>query len=210
MALNKSITTLSGTSASRPIGTSMPQTGLLYYATDSNAASIYDGSTWKAFDGTLKDAGGHMSTSTTYVSNVGTAGTANTAMTILDRVLPANVMTQLGDRMRIRTYFFANSVAPIVVSTTVGPFATGTTISDTTHAGAGASGLCEAWVHYISGVSANIIEQEVGALGARTAINVGGFSWGSTQSVRVNQDAVSGNYATVYGVFVDVFPKGII
>lgn len=158
----------------------------------------------------VKSAGGHLSTTATYVSSTGTAGTANTAMTVLTRTLAANVMTQVGDRLRIRTYFFANTASPIVAATKVGPAASEVTTADVSHSGGSASGLTECWLHYIDNTHANIIEQEVGALGALTAINVAGFTWNAQQNIIITQTAVAGNYITVYGVFVDVLPKGAI
>jgi hypothetical protein len=158
----------------------------------------------------IKTEGGHLSTVTTYVSGTGTIGTSNTNMIVLDRTLAANTLAQVGDRTRIRVYFFANSAAPITVALLVGQFASGVTVSHITHSGAGASGLTEAWLHYIDNTHANVIEQELGVLGGLSAPNVAGFAWGSTQSVMVRQDAVAGNYITVYGVVVDVLPLGVI
>ena len=151
--------------------------------------------------------GAHTSNAATYVSGTGTAGTANTAMTVLTRTLAANTLTQLGDRMRIRVYFFANSASPIVAAGNVGPAASEVLACDTTHSGGSASGLVECWMHYIDNTHANIIEQETGALGSVTAINVAGFTWNASQNVIITQTGVAGNFITVYGVFVDVFPK---
>jgi len=151
--------------------------------------------------------GGHTSNAATYVSGTGTAGTANTAMTVLTRTLAANTLTQLGDRMRIRVYFFAAGAAPITVTGKVGPTGSETSCCDVTHTGGAASGLVETWMHYIDNTHANIIEQEVGSLGALTAVNVAGFTWNASQNVIITQSATAANYITVYGVFVDVFPK---
>jgi hypothetical protein len=158
----------------------------------------------------IKTEGGHLSTVTTYVSGTGTAGTSNSAMTVISRTLAANTLTQLGDRLRVRVYFFANTAAPIIATLKIGPAAAEVTISHVTHSGGAASGLTECWLHYIDNTHANIIEGELGVLGALTAPNVAGFAWNGAQNVLVTQDAVVGNYITVYGVFVDVLPLGVI
>jgi len=153
--------------------------------------------------------GAHTSNAATYVSGTGTAGTANTAMTVKTQTLAANTLTQLGDRVRIRVYFFAAGAAPITAAGKVGPAGSEVTCCDVTHTGGTASGLVETWMHYIDNTHANIIEQEVGALGAITAINVAGFTWNASQNVIVTQSATAANYITVYGIFVDVFPKAV-
>lgn len=157
-----------------------------------------------------KTDGAHLSTATTYISGTGTVGTSGTAMTVISRTLAANSLTQVGDRTRIRAYFFANSAAPIVASVVVGISGSGVTTSHTTHSGAGASGLNECWLHYIDATHANIIEQEQGMLGVLSAPNVAGFSWTSAQEIAIKQDGVGGNFLTVYGVVVDILPKGTV
>jgi hypothetical protein len=152
----------------------------------------------------------HLSTSATYVSSTGTAGTANTAMTVITRTLNTNILTQVGDRLRIRCYFFANSAAPIIATVKLGPAASEVSVANVTHVGGAASGLVESWLHYIDATHANIIEQEVGVLGNLTAVNANGFSWNTAQNIIVTQNAVPANFITVYGIFVDYLPKGII
>jgi hypothetical protein len=158
----------------------------------------------------LKNAGAHQSTSSTYVSGTGTAGTANTAMTVLTRTLKANVLTQVGDRLRIRCYFFANSAAPIIGTVKLGPAASEVTVANITHSGGALSALVECWLHYIDSTHCNIIEQEVGALGSLTAVNVAGFTWNAQQNIIFTQNQVGGNFTTVYGLFVDYLPLGVI
>ena len=152
----------------------------------------------------------HLSTSSTYVSATGTAGTANTAMTVITRTFNKNILKEVGDRLRLRMYFFANSAAPITATVKLGPAGSEVSIANVTHAGGTASGLVESWLHYIDATHANIIEQEVGVLGNLTAVNASGFTWNSTQNIIVTQNAVAANFITVYGIFVDYLPKGII
>ena len=53
------------------------------------------------------------------------------------------------------------------------------------------------------------IEQELGALGSLSAVNVAGFDWDSDQNFTFAQDAVPGNRIFLYCVFFDIFPKGV-
>lgn len=156
-----------------------------------------------------KTQGVHGASTATYVSGTGTAGTANTAMTVLTRTLPANSLAVLGDRIRLRVYFFANSVSPIIANLKIGPAASEVTVGTMTHTGGPASGLFEIWVHYIDNTHVNIIEQIGGTLGANTATNVAGFVHNAAQNVIVTQNAVTGNFITVYGVFVDLLPLAV-
>lgn len=153
--------------------------------------------------------GAHTSNVATYVSGTGTAGSANTAQTVITRTLAANTLTQVGDRMRVRIYFFANSAAPIVATGKIGPSGSEITTCNVTHSGASAPDLVECWIHYIDNTHANIIEQELGVLGTVSAVNVAGFTWNASQNIIVTQNAVSGNFITVFGIFVDVFPLGV-
>jgi len=152
----------------------------------------------------------HISTSSTYVSATGTAGTANTDMTVITRTLNADIMIANKDRLRIRVYFFANSLAPIVMTLKLGPGASEVAIADITHSGGTSSGLVESWLHYIDSTHANVIEQEPGGLGNLSAINVSGFTWNAAQNIIITQNAVIGNFITVYGIFVDYLPLGVI
>lgn len=153
--------------------------------------------------------GAHTSNAATYVSGTGTAGTANTAQTVKTQTIAANTLTQVGDRMRVRIYFFANTAAPIVATGKIGPAASEVTVCNITHSGASAPDLIECWIHYIDNTHANIIEQELGALGAISAVNVAGFTWNASQNLIVTQNAVAGNFITVFGIFVDVMPKAV-
>jgi len=46
----------------------------------------------------------HLSHASTYISGTGTAGVDNTAQTVLGTTLPADTLSQVGDRIRIRVY----------------------------------------------------------------------------------------------------------
>lgn len=154
-----------------------------------------------------RDPGGIWAHPCTYVSGTGTAGTDNTAMTVKTIVLPANTLTQVGDRARIRTYFKSSSAGgSIVCSTTIN----GVTIADTTHTGGTALGVDESWLHYIDDTHANIIEQEGGGLGALSAFNVSGFKWSENQDIDIDQTAVASKHIIVAFIGVDIFPKGVV
>jgi len=148
-------------------------------------------------------------TAATYVSATGADGTANTAETVLTRTLPANSLVTVGDRIRIRTWFVAQTGPSIVTTTSLGPASSEVAIGDVTHTGGAAFDLTESWVHYIDNTHGNLIEQEAGVgIGDLTAVNVSGFTWNAEQNIIVAQSQVAAQYITVYGVFVDIFPKG--
>jgi hypothetical protein len=153
----------------------------------------------------------HKSTTATYVSATGSAGAVNTAQTVLSRTLPANSLRQVGDRLRVRAYFLTDGGAGIDCSIKLGPLASEVLVSNITHTGAGTFDVVETWLHYIDDTHANLIEQYPGGggLGALTAINVAGFDWDANQSIIITQSASASNFITVYGMFVDIMPKGI-
>lgn len=142
--------------------------------------------------------------SITYISGTGTAGTDNTAMTIKTVTLPANTLTQVNDRMRIRTYFAATGGAPAVGATKLNTVTTAdTSVSSTNLA------LTECWIHYLDATHANIIENESGALGGVSAVNVAGFAWASNQDIIFTQNQVPAQHLVLYAMIIDIFPKGI-
>ena len=150
-----------------------------------------------------------ITTDTTYVSATGASGTANTAMTVLTRVLPANSLKAVGDRLRVRTWFVAQSGPSINTITALGPSSSEVSIGDVTHTGGAAFDLTESWLHYIDNTHANLIEQEAGAgIGNLTGVNLSGFTWDAEQDIIITQSAVAAQFITVYGVFVDIFPNG--
>lgn len=142
----------------------------------------------------------------TYVSGTGTAGVDNTAQAVKTITLPANTLTQVGDRIRIRVYWTGTTGSPVTGTTTLN----GVTISHTTDGGAATLQLNECYLHYIDNTHANIIEDEAGGLGALSAVNVSGFAWASNQDIVISQDQISNNHIVVYGIFVDIFPKGVV
>lgn len=146
----------------------------------------------------------HYESSITYISGTGTAGTDNTAMTIKTITLPANALTQVNDRMRIRCYFAATGGAPDVGATKVNTvLCADTSVSGTNLA------VTECWIHYIDSTHGNIIENEAGALGAVSAVNVAGFNWAANQDIIFTQTQVPAQHLVVYAIIVDIFPKGI-
>ena len=147
----------------------------------------------------------HRSSAITYIDGTGTAGTDNTAMTIKTVVLPADTLTQVGDRLRIRTYWAGTTGGALTGTVSVNTVP----VSATTDVGGTTIQLNEAWLHYIDSNHANIMEQDAGALGALSAVNVVGFSWSTIQDIIFAQDAAVGNHAVLYALIIDVFPKGV-
>ncbi len=103
--------------------------------------------------------GPHRSTPATYISGTGTAGTDNTAMTLKTVVFSANTLTQVGDRMRIRSYFAATAGAADTGTTSINSVA----VADTAVSGTSLA-VTECWLHYIDATHANIIESGGGPL----------------------------------------------
>ena len=174
---------------------------------DSEASFVKKAITFENLVKDYVDAQIHTKmTAATYAGDpTGTAGNANTAETIITRVLAANALIQAGDRIRIRTWVFITGGAALTITTKLN----GVTISDLVHTGAAEFDLTEAWVHYVDDTHFNLIEQETGSgLGDLTAVNVAGSNWDAQQDITVEQDAAAGSYATVYGIFVDIFPIG--
>jgi len=147
----------------------------------------------------------HRSLSITYIDGTGVSGTDNTAATLKTLVLPANTLTQVGDRMRIRCYWVGTTGANLTGTCKVGTRA----VSDTTDGGAATQQVNEAWIHYIDATHANIIENELGAAGSLSGPNQTGFDWAHAQNIIFEQDAAVGNHAVLWAVIVDVFPKGV-
>jgi len=153
----------------------------------------------------IKDLSHVENTAATYAGDpTGAVGSAATAATLLTRNLPANSLTSVGDRIRIRTWLFITGGAALTITTALN----GVTISDIVHTGAGQFDLTEAWLHYVDDTTFHLIEQETGTgLGALTAVNVGGSNWDASQDITVAQNSAAGSYATVWGLFVDIFPN---
>ena len=153
----------------------------------------------------VKVSGSVYTIANTYVSGTGTAGADNTAQTVKTIVLPANTLSQLGDRTRIRVYWFGDTGSPITGTTKLN----GVTIGHTTDLGATSPQVIESWLHYIDNTHANIIENESGEIGAASAVNVSGFDFDSDQNIDVTQDQIANNHITVYFIAADIFPKGV-
>lgn len=192
-----------GAPADRPAAAAgMKQTFFL----DETTSIFYrcDGSNWFAVPAA------HHSLAITYISGTGTAGADNTAQTVKSIVVPANTLTQLGDRMRVRCYFAA-TVGPNITGTTkVGPAAAEVTVGSALINGTNLA-VTEAWLHYIDNTHANIISMALGLLVTPpSAVNVAGFTWNAAQNVLISQDAIVAQHIVVYAVIVDVFPKGTI
>lgn len=158
----------------------------------------------------LKSNGAHLSMSITYISGTGTPGADNTAQTVKSLTLPANTLTQVGDRMRIRSYWKGDTGSPVTGTTKVGPSGLKVTVSDTTDGGAASLQINEAWLHYIDNIHANIIENENGGLGAVSNTNVAGFTWNADQNILFTQDQIANNHCVLYALIVDIMPKGVV
>jgi hypothetical protein len=151
---------------------------------------------------TQKQSGIVQALPETYISGTGTAGTDNTAMDVKSITIPANTLTQLGDRIRIRTYQFA-TVGPNILGTLK---FNGVTIAVTPNMNSTDIVVEEIYLHYIDNTHANILH---GNNLNNTALNVAGFDWSSAQDLVISQNAVSSQHLVVAAMMVDRFPKGI-
>lgn len=149
--------------------------------------------------------GGHVSHSISYISGTGTAGADATAQTLTTLVVPANTLAQVGDRLRVRAYWTGDTGAAITGTMNLNTVL----IGNTTDAGAASFQINESWLHYIDATHANIIENENGALGAVSAVNVAGFAWSSSQNLIFTQNSIADNHIILYAFIVDIFPKGV-
>ena len=150
-----------------------------------------------------------MSTLLSYVSSIGVSGNPDTNMVVVGRSFPPELTQQIGNRIRIRAFMRSSGGAPIVGTVKFGQIGSEVSVGEHNFIGASQFGLLESWIHYIDNSHANIIEQKP-ALGDFTAINVAGFSWDSIQSLIVTQSASPGSFITVYGLFIDLLPAGVL
>jgi hypothetical protein len=158
-------------------------------------------------DGTLQLNGAHKSTNLTYISGTGTAGTDDTAAVLYTAVLPADSLTVVGDRIRVRQYWTGDTGSAITGSSYVGPSGSEVLVGHTTDGGAANLQIVETWLHYIDNTHANIIETESGALGDLSAPNVAGFTWNADQHIEFRQNQILNNHCILYAMIVDIFPK---
>ena len=155
----------------------------------------------------LKMLGAQHPLANTYVSGTGTAGSDNTAQDVKTVVIPANTLTQVNDRIRIRVYWKGDTGGAITATVKVN----GVTIATSIDVGGATLFTNQAWLHYIDASTANIIESGAHpATGANSAANVGGFDWTSNQNVVVSQDQVVNNHIVVFAIFLDVMPLGVV
>ena len=143
----------------------------------------------------------------TYVSGTGTAGADNTAQDVKTVVIPANTLTQVNDRIRVRVYWMGDTGAAITATAKVN----GIIVATSQDVGGADFFATESRVHYVDATHANIIENgDYPATGAASVANQVGFDWTSDQDVVVSQSAAAGNHIIVYAIFLDVLPKGVI
>lgn len=143
----------------------------------------------------------------TYISGTGTAGVDNTAQTVKTVVIPANTLTQVNDRLRVRVYWTGDTGGAITGTITVN----GVTIASAIDSGAADFFATESWLHYIDATHANIIENGIyPATGVNSGANVAGFDWTSDQDVDLDQNMVAGNHIICFAIFLDVLIKGVV
>lgn len=144
-------------------------------------------------------AGAQVNENLTYVG-AAIVGTDNTAMDLITRVLPANSLVKLGDRIRIRAYFSATAGSNISGHLTIN----GVSVSETTLNGTDIR-VAEAWVHYIDATHANILESgSTPNVGGMSAINVAGFNWANAQNITFHQTQTSNQHLELYCLFIDL------
>lgn len=142
----------------------------------------------------------------TYISGSGTAGVDNTLQDVKTVIIPARSLNQIGDRLRIRTYFKGDSGSAITATTKLNTVE----VASSTDIGSADWFMTEAWLHYIDNTHANIAETgTVPATGGNSAENVAGFDWAAAQNCVVSQNAASGNHIIVFCIFLDIYPKGV-
>lgn len=140
-------------------------------------------------------------TSEAYVSGSGTAGVDATAQTVVTRTARAGLLRQLGDRVRIYTYWRGDTGGGITATLKVN----GVTVAATTDAGGTTIQLTETWLQYIDSTHANVIAFSNGALNTTiSAANVAGFTWDANQDVIVTQDNVANNHIIVFALVGDI------
>lgn len=143
--------------------------------------------------------------STNYISGSGIAGIDNTAQIVQSITIPANTLTQLGDRCRIKVFWAGTTGTPVTGTTKLN----GITVNAIADAGAATWKLSECWVHYIDATHGNIVSLANGILDTTISLpNVSGLNWGIDQLISVSQDAISNNHIIVYCIIVDIYPKG--
>lgn len=199
-----------GTSTGTKIGTATNQKIGFFNATPvvQQTGNITAGlNTLGLFSGaTLKLSGIVYPHPNTYISGSGTAGADGTAQTVKTVVLTANSLTQVGDRVRIRTYWRGDTGAPITATVQVN----GVTTAASTDSGAASFFVTENYLHYVDATHANILEGGAyPATGTNTAANVAGFNFAADQNIDVLQNNVADNHIVVLAIIVDVFPKGV-
>ena len=177
----------------------------------NNDIPVYDASNAKLVGKTpaqvLKILGAVHPLANTYISGSGTVGVDNTAQTVKTVVVPANCLTQVGDRLRIRSYWKGDTGGGVTGTTTLNTV----TVAAATDGGGADFFTTEAWLHYLTNTTANIIETGAyPATGSNSAENVSGFTWDANQDVDVDQDQVGNNHIIVYCIFLDVYPKGVV
>lgn len=138
-----------------------------------------------------------------YISGTGTAGADNTAQTVVTVALAAGTLTQVGDQIRIASYWRGDTGAAITATLALN----GVTIGNITDAGGTAMQKCETWLQYVDNTHANVLEYEAGALGAVSAANVAGFDWSASQNITIAQNAIVANHIVVYSLTADIHSK---
>jgi hypothetical protein len=182
MPLDKTHQILVATAAGGSYGTSMP-----------TAAQV------------LATCGGVRTIPTNYASGTGTAGADNTAQVVKTIALAANSLTQVGDRIRVRSYWSGDTGTAITGTNKLN----GVTIAATTDSGAATLQVTEAWLHYLDATHANIIAMAGGVLDTTiSAVNVAGFDWANPQNITISQNQIGNNHIIVYFLAADIFPVG--
>lgn len=195
-ALNGAVT-LGGTVAVR----SLPSQSML--GTDASGGLI--GGTPPAIN--PKASGVVFPFSGNYISASGTAGYDNNEMSVKALSVPADLCTQVGDRLHLRVVWAGTTGGPITGTLKFG-YNGQVVVSTVTDTGTTALQVNEVWLEYIDSDQANIVEGS-GVPGASSGINVAGFNWAGTQSAQLRQDAVADNHIIVYSMTIDVYPKGV-
>ena len=162
--------------------------------------------------GSVKLAGIAYGLSTNYIDGTGTAGADNTAQTVKTIAIPANTLTQVGDRVTIRIIYRPDTGTAMTPSVTVNGVALGSATTGT----AASYQMFDITLEYIDSTHANVIIIGTASNGALsmgttgTTPNVAGFDWTASQDVDLDQNAISNNHLVVTSMTGTVYPKGVV
>ena len=141
---------------------------------------------------------------TNFISGAGVEGVDDTAQVVQSIVVPANTLREVGDRLRVHTFWRGDGGASVTGSLTLN----GVLVAETTGSGQSTPHISEAWLSYVDPTHANLISYEDGvAVEALTQENVAGFDWANEQTLALAQSQSGNNHIKLFSLVGDVYPK---